>query len=82
MVFARPVFIVFSFATASFALYPPQARQIRNNGIHLAVSPNCGALGGTTADVNAGINPSSIKTIVSFGVTNISILIAKYSAHH
>ena len=38
-----------------------------NDGIHLAVSPNCGPLGGNTADVNAGIDLSKIKTIVSFG---------------
>ncbi|EIM80618.1 uncharacterized protein STEHIDRAFT_162400 [Stereum hirsutum FP-91666 SS1] len=38
-----------------------------NDGIHLAVSPNCGPLGGNTADVNAGIDLSKIKAIVSFG---------------
>lgn len=39
-----------------------------NDGIHLAVSPQCGPLDGKTTNVNAGIVPTSIKTIVSFGV--------------
>jgi len=39
----------------------------RNDGIHLAVDPRCGSLGGTTADLNAGLNPGNIRTIVSFG---------------
>ncbi|TFY66853.1 hypothetical protein EVG20_g4236 [Dentipellis fragilis] len=39
----------------------------RNDGIHLAVSPKCGQLGGNTSDVNGGIDLSKIKTIVSFG---------------
>lgn len=43
-----------------------------NDGIHLAVNPNCGPLGGNTADVNAGIDLSKIKTIVSFGVRTMS----------
>lgn len=45
----------------------PQVRD-DNDGVHLAVSPKCGPLGGTLADVNAGIDLSQIKTIVSFGV--------------
>lgn len=44
-----------------------------NDGIHLAVSPNCGPLGGSTADVNAGIDLSKIKTIVSFGARIMSL---------
>ena len=36
--------------------------------VHLAVSPNCGALHGSVKDLNAGVNPSNFKTIVSFGV--------------
>jgi hypothetical protein len=58
--------IVFSGCTQ--ALFTPQARQIRNDGIHLAVGPKCGPLGGKTADVIAGFYPLLIKTIVSFGV--------------
>ncbi|THH17070.1 hypothetical protein EW146_g3673 [Bondarzewia mesenterica] len=42
-------------------------REERNDGIHLAVHPQCGPLGGNTTDVNAGISLRSIKTIVSFG---------------
>ncbi|KAI0032535.1 carbohydrate esterase family 16 protein [Vararia minispora EC-137] len=38
-----------------------------NDGIHLAVHPTCGMLGGTFQDVNAGIDLSIVKTIVSFG---------------
>ncbi|KAI0318728.1 carbohydrate esterase family 16 protein [Amylostereum chailletii] len=44
-----------------------QHRQDDNNGIRLAVSPKCGRLGGNFTDVNAGIDMSTIKTIVSFG---------------
>ena len=39
-----------------------------NDGIHLAVSPQCGQLSGTQADINAGIDRRNIRTIVSFGV--------------
>ncbi|KIY65178.1 carbohydrate esterase family 16 protein [Cylindrobasidium torrendii FP15055 ss-10] len=35
--------------------------------VHLAVSPHCGFFGGPVADINAGIDLGSIKTIVSFG---------------
>ncbi|KAJ3565342.1 hypothetical protein NP233_g7689 [Leucocoprinus birnbaumii] len=38
-----------------------------NDGVHLAVGPKCGKLSGNTADINAGIDPGKIKTIVSFG---------------
>jgi hypothetical protein len=44
----------------------------RDGDVHLAVRPRCGKLGGPTADVNAGINPSKFKTIVSFGVRTVS----------
>ncbi|KAI0767761.1 hypothetical protein C8Q74DRAFT_1318276 [Fomes fomentarius] len=44
------------------SLAPP-----RNNGIHLAVSPICGPLSGSTADVNAGLDLKRVKTIVAFG---------------
>ncbi|KAH7921926.1 carbohydrate esterase family 16 protein [Leucogyrophana mollusca] len=42
-------------------------RQGPNDGIHLAVGPQCGPLGGTVSDVNAGLDLSKYKTIVSFG---------------
>lgn len=41
-----------------------------NNGIHLAVGPQCGQLFGNTADINAGIDGGMIKTVVSFGVSD------------
>ncbi|TFK31527.1 hypothetical protein BDQ12DRAFT_748237 [Crucibulum laeve] len=44
-----------------------RASSIRNDGIHLAVRPKCGCLGGNTSDVNAGLIPHRFKTIVSFG---------------
>jgi len=41
---------------------------VRNDGIHLAVVPNCGKLSGVFADVNAGLLPlKSYRTIVAFG---------------
>ncbi|GJJ13571.1 hypothetical protein Clacol_007826 [Clathrus columnatus] len=40
----------------------------RNDGIHLAVGPQCGRLSGPVADVNAGLLPlQRYKTIVAFG---------------
>jgi len=48
------------------ALVTPWPRSL-NDGIRLAVSPKCGPLSGSTADVNAGLDLSQIKTIVSFG---------------
>lgn len=38
-----------------------------NDGIHLAVSPQCGPLSGTASDFNAGLNLPQFKTIVAFG---------------
>ncbi|ESK89450.1 carbohydrate esterase family 16 protein [Moniliophthora roreri MCA 2997] len=49
-------------------LHSPGANgQERNDGIHLAVSPICGSFPGNVADINAGIDPERIRTIVSFG---------------
>ncbi len=48
--------------------------QDRKSAIHLAVSPICGSLSGTTADVNAGVDPKRVKTIVAFGVCVTSTL--------
>lgn len=59
---------------SSFSLYEKGLayrtllRQDRNNGIHLAVSPVCGPLSGNVSDVNTGIDLSTVKTIVAFGV--------------
>ncbi|KAH0831402.1 carbohydrate esterase family 16 protein [Lanmaoa asiatica] len=44
-----------------------RSRQGNNDGIHLAVGPQCGPLPGTVADMNAGLNLNQYKTIVSFG---------------
>jgi hypothetical protein len=44
-----------------------------NDGIHLAVHPTCGKLGGNFTDVNAGIDLSRVQTIVSFGVLSNSL---------
>lgn len=42
---------------------------VRNDGIHLAVTPKCGKLSGVFADVNAGLLPlEHYRTIVAFGV--------------
>ncbi|KAI3608190.1 thermolabile hemolysin [Moniliophthora roreri] len=41
--------------------------QERNDGIRLAVSPICGSFPGNVADINAGIDPGRVRTIVSFG---------------
>lgn len=49
--------------------YSTLLRQDRNNGIHLAVSPVCGPLSGNVSDVNTGIDLSTVKTIVAFGVS-------------
>ncbi|KAJ7930572.1 carbohydrate esterase family 16 protein [Mycena leptocephala] len=38
-----------------------------NDGVHLAITPTCGKLGGTFTNVNAGIVTSGIKTLVAFG---------------
>ncbi|THH17063.1 hypothetical protein EW146_g3674 [Bondarzewia mesenterica] len=54
--------ISFAVSTSSWA-----GRLDYNDGIHLAVGPICGKLGGNFTDVNAGIDLRKIKTIVSFG---------------
>lgn len=44
------------------------SRQIASRNVHLAVTPNCGNLSGSPADVNQGLKPlSSYTTIVAFG---------------
>lgn len=68
---------MFSFAllslavSASLTIIPHPAHGIiRNDGIHLAISPTCGSLSQSAkaSDVNAGLFPlGSYKTIVSFG---------------
>ena len=46
-----------------------------NNGIHLAVRPQCGPLSGKMSDANAGFDLGRYKTIVSFGVSLLFIYI-------
>ncbi len=58
------------------ALQPSQhvsslARQDRNNGMHLAVSPVCSPLSGRTADVNAGAHCFKIEIRV-VAVSNLA----------
>lgn len=50
------------------ALVVPRQNPNRNDGIHLAVGPNCGPLFGPAMDVNAGLDLTKYRTIVSFGV--------------
>jgi len=55
-------------AALASARIPIRRADDRNDGIHLAVRPNCGALSGRVSDVNAGLLPlSSYQTIVAFG---------------
>lgn len=61
-------FILAVLSGSSPAVYSHPSRQVRNNGIHLAVEPRCGTLDGETFDINAGIYPERFQTIVSFGV--------------
>jgi hypothetical protein len=56
-------------------LTPPQSAD-RNDVIRLAVRPQCGRLSGSVSDVNAGVDLSTIKTIVSFGVSRCSIKVS------
>lgn len=51
-------------------VYPATTPPQRNDGISLAVSPNCGSLAGAPADVNAGLLPlAAYRTLVTFGVS-------------
>ena len=60
------------FAAATGILSQRQSDPTQNSGIHLAVSPVCGALSATAApaDVNSGLLPlTSYTTLVCFGVS-------------
>jgi hypothetical protein len=63
------VLIIASITLAAGLTVPRQSHD--NDGIHLAIEPTCGALGGNVSNVNSGINLSAIKTIVAFGVSKI-----------
>ncbi|KAF7773137.1 hypothetical protein Agabi119p4_5304 [Agaricus bisporus var. burnettii] len=65
--------IIIAFArtlSASFLNQIPFPAPPPNSDIHLAINPTCGQLSGDTADLNAGIDKHSIKTIVSFGASS------------
>ena len=51
------------------AFITPLQRNDDNDSIRLAIGPQCGRLSGSVSDVNAGVDLSTIKTIVSFGVS-------------
>ncbi|KAJ6496258.1 carbohydrate esterase family 16 protein [Mycena sanguinolenta] len=59
---------LFSVLLGTVAAYHlPVERQATNDGVHLAITPTCGKLGGTFVNANAGIVTSGIKTLVAFG---------------
>lgn len=51
------------------ALIVPRQDNGTNDGIHLAVKPQCGPLSGNMSDVSAGLDLGKYRTIVSFGVS-------------
>ncbi|KAF8072324.1 carbohydrate esterase family 16 protein [Lyophyllum atratum] len=53
--------------TCTSALYARRQTGPDHNGVHLAVAPRCGTLGGATADINAGLRADQFKTVVAFG---------------
>jgi hypothetical protein len=71
----RAELMLFAFVLAlclSFVLGTVFPRQVggngTNDGIHLAIGPNCGSLSGKFSDVNSRLlEPNLYKTIVSFG---------------
>jgi hypothetical protein len=66
---------LFSGTFAAAVHVPGPVPRQTNDGVHLVITPACGKLGGTTANVNAGIVAKRIKTLVAFGVClNIVIL--------
>ncbi|KAJ7116880.1 hypothetical protein C8R44DRAFT_879411 [Mycena epipterygia] len=61
-----PLFALLSVVAAAGVRVPGLVTR-QNDGVHLAITPTCGKLGGTVANVNAGIVTSGIKTLVAFG---------------
>ncbi|KAJ7760159.1 carbohydrate esterase family 16 protein, partial [Mycena olivaceomarginata] len=59
-----PFFAILSFVSA---FHLPFERRQTNDGVHLAITPVCGKLGGTPINVNAGVVTTGIKTLVAFG---------------
>ncbi|KAJ6546038.1 hypothetical protein DFH09DRAFT_1508309 [Mycena vulgaris] len=62
-----PVFALLSIAAAVAVRVPSQVARQTNDGVHLAIAPTCGKLGGTVASVNSGIVLTGIKTLIAFG---------------
>ncbi|KAF7328272.1 Carbohydrate esterase family 16 protein [Mycena venus] len=56
--------LFFALLSAVAAIIVPRQT---NDGVHLAITPACGKLGGNFTNVNAGIVTSGIKTLVAFG---------------
>ncbi|KAJ7032603.1 carbohydrate esterase family 16 protein [Mycena alexandri] len=46
---------------------PERIARQTNDGVHLAITPTCGKLGGTFANANAGVVTAGMKTLVAFG---------------
>ncbi|KAJ7226672.1 carbohydrate esterase family 16 protein [Mycena pura] len=57
---------LFAILSAVAAVHLPAKRQT-NDGVHLAITPACGKLGGAFANANAGVVTTGIKTLVAFG---------------
>jgi hypothetical protein len=58
---------IVTLVSVAAAVHLPVERQT-NDGVHLAITPVCGKLGGTFANANAGVPTTGIKTLVAFGV--------------
>ncbi|KAJ7233388.1 carbohydrate esterase family 16 protein [Mycena haematopus] len=52
---------------STVAAYHLPVKRQTNDGVHLAITPACGTLGGTFVNTNAGIVTAGIKTLVAFG---------------
>jgi len=72
--FNQVEFLRVQFGGSNQQLFSPPSD---NDGIHLAVSPQCGQLSGTQANINAGIDRRNIRTIVSFGV-GLKLILEKH----
>ncbi|KAJ7030318.1 carbohydrate esterase family 16 protein [Mycena alexandri] len=46
---------------------PERIARQTNDGVHLAITPTCGKLGGTFANANAGVITAGMKTLIAFG---------------
>ena len=54
---------------------------IGDTEVHLAISPQCGSLAGSVADINVGIVLESFDTIVAFGVCTLRSLYTLLDTH-